>query len=260
MTVNAEKIRLGSCDVTFDGSDLGSTKGGVEVEISTETYQVKTDQTGETPLKDIITGTTVTVKVPMSETDLGRLQKVMPQSVLQAVSTTTPTGWTVDLVAGYGVGDTSVVLDSGTNDLEVGETFTFANHATVYRVTAVSTDTPLAGENTVTFVQDATGSGGLVAAVVDNEAVTVITKDQGVEIRTGVNIDLLDSAAALKLHPTGLDTGNTEQDFYAWKAAPTANFSFKYELQNERVYEVTFNCYPDTANNNRIAVFGQPAS
>lgn len=251
MTVTSEKIRLGAADVTFDGTDLGATKGGVEVEVTTEKYTVKADQTGETPLKDIITGTTVTITVPMAETNLTKLQTMLPQSVLQSASGSTPTGWQTNNVAGYSVADTSVDIDTGTNDPEAGQTFTFSSHATVYRVSTYSA-------GTLTFVQDATASGGLVAAVADNEAITFTDKAEGVEIRAGVNTDLLDSAAQLKCHPTGVATSDTEQDFVAFLAAPSAEFSFKYELGGERVYEVTFNCYPDTSNNNRIAVFGAP--
>jgi hypothetical protein len=80
MAVNSEDIKLGVCDVTFDGLDLGSTKGGVEVSFETTTYEVKVDQTGETPAKETITGTTVTVKVPMAETNLERMLKVIPQA------------------------------------------------------------------------------------------------------------------------------------------------------------------------------------
>ncbi|KAA0573364.1 hypothetical protein [Azospirillum sp. Sh1] len=172
MTVNTEDISLGVCDVTFDGIDLGSTKGGVEVSIKTSNYEVKADQLGDTPVKDVITGTTVEVKVPMLETNLTKLKSVMPQAV--------------------GI---------GTSGSEVG-----------------------------------------------------------VEIRSGVNIDLLDLAAELKLHPTGVDASYTKDDFTAFKAAPLPNFTFKYETGSERVYEVTFKCYPDTSANNKIAAFGKPTA
>ncbi|MFX9424424.1 hypothetical protein ABTO14_18820, partial [Acinetobacter baumannii] len=56
-------------------------KGGVEVSIKTSNYEVKADQLGDTPVKDVITGTTVEVKVPMLETNLTKLKSVMPQAV-----------------------------------------------------------------------------------------------------------------------------------------------------------------------------------
>ncbi|WP_042445187.1 hypothetical protein [Azospirillum sp. B510] len=172
MSITTEDIALGICDVTFHGIDLGSTKGGVEVTVKTTNFQVKADQMGETPLKDVITGTEVSVKVPMLETNLTKLLAVMPQAV--------------------GI---------GTAGAEVG-----------------------------------------------------------VEIRSGVNIDLLAIAAPLKLHPTGQPSSKTKDDFVAFKAAPLPNFTFKYENGGERVYEVTFNCYPDSGAGNRIAAFGAPAA
>lgn len=170
MAVNTENISLGVCDVTFDTVDLGATKGGVEVTITTETYQVKIDQYGETPVKDVIMGTVIEVKVPLVETDLTKLLKILPQ--------------------GVGV---------GTAGSEVG-----------------------------------------------------------VEIRSGVNIDLLDIAGVLFLHPTGTAASFTKGDFTAFKAAPKPDFSFKYETGAEKIYEVTFMCYPDTTANGKIAAFGKP--
>ena len=38
MAITTEDIALGICDVTFDGIDLGSTKGGVEVTVKTTNY------------------------------------------------------------------------------------------------------------------------------------------------------------------------------------------------------------------------------
>lgn len=252
MTVTVDNIKLGACDVTFNALDLGSTKGGVEVEISTEKFEVKVDQTGESVLKDIITGTTVVVTVPLAETDLTTLSNMLPQSVLQAAAAPLPTGWNVNNVAGYPVGDTFIILELGTNDPVAGDTFVFSGHTTRYRVVSFVTSTDL------TFVNDESGTGGLVAPIIDNEVLTFTNKGAGVEIRTGVNIDLRAAAAQLKLHPTGLSAGITDQDFVAFLAAPTADFSFKYEIGGERIYEVKFSCYPDTASNNRIAVFGVP--
>lgn len=250
MSIDATDIRLGVCDVTFKGSDLGSTKGGVEVSIETSTYEVKVDQAGETPLKEIITGTMVTVKVPMAETNLTRLQTMMAQSVASAAAGGM-TASAVDLLAGYAVGTSVIAIDVPTGTVAVGQTFTFADHATVYRV--VSYDAP-----SLTFVQDASGTGGLVAPVADGEVITGIAKTAGVEIRSGVNTDLITVAGELLLHPTGAGS-DTEGDFTLFLASPVPNFSFKYELAAERIYEVTFKGYVDTANNNRIAAFGNPS-
>lgn len=170
MTVNINKVALGVCDVKLGTLDLGATKGGVEVTIETSTYEVKLDQTGETPAKEIITGTSVKVKVPMAETDLARLAQVIPQA--QGVV-----------------------------------------------------------ESTVTT---------------------------GVLVSTGVNIDLFAEGLELLLHPTGVASGTTDGDFGLFKAAGTANISFTYNTNSERIYEIEFKGYPDTTHqdaNGRPGVF-----
>lgn len=250
MSVNTQKINLGVCDVTFGGADMGATKGGVEVHIKTSVHEVKTDQTGETPAKEIITGTTVEVKVPMVETDLDRLLSVMPQAVGSA-GAAAPTGYLVNFGAGYVSGATAVKIDTGAGTPVPGQVLSFAGHTTTYRVTGWN-----AGTSVVSFVQAGAGTGGLAAPVLDNEAITFVAKNAGVEIRSGVNIDLLDHTALLFLHPTGVDLSNTDSDFTVYKAAPSPNFTFKYQSGAERVYEVTFKGYADTANNDRIAAFG----
>lgn len=77
-----KRVKLGPCIVTFDGTDLGLTKGGVEVSITTNKYEVMVDQFGSTAINDIITGRTGMVTVPMAETDLSKLLKVIPGAVL----------------------------------------------------------------------------------------------------------------------------------------------------------------------------------
>jgi hypothetical protein len=82
MPSSTENVKLGVCTVTFDTTDLGFTKGGVEVEVQTSTHEVTVDQMGETPIDEIIMGRTVQVTVPMAETTLENLVKIMPGSVL----------------------------------------------------------------------------------------------------------------------------------------------------------------------------------
>lgn len=82
MASSTENVKLGVCSVLFDAVDLGFTKGGVEVEVQTTTHEVKVDQTGETPINELITGRTVNVKVPLAETTLDNLVKIMPGATL----------------------------------------------------------------------------------------------------------------------------------------------------------------------------------
>ena len=79
---NTENVKLGVCRVTFGGTDLGFTKGGVEVSVETQTHEVTVDQMGDTPINEYITSRSCTVTVPLAETTLENLVKVMPGATL----------------------------------------------------------------------------------------------------------------------------------------------------------------------------------
>lgn len=79
---NALRVQLGTCSVTFGETDLGLTKGGVEVTVSTTTYKINVDQFGQTELNEYVLGRTAMVKVPMAETDLDKLLIAIPGSTL----------------------------------------------------------------------------------------------------------------------------------------------------------------------------------
>lgn len=81
-TSDVKNVKLGVCRVLFDGQDLGFTKGGVSVTVATETHKVQIDQYGQTPINEFVMGRTVSVKVPLAETTLGNLTKIMPGATL----------------------------------------------------------------------------------------------------------------------------------------------------------------------------------
>lgn len=82
MPSDTQNVKLGVCTVLFNNVDLGFTKGGVSVEVATETHKVTVDQLGSTPIDEIITGRTVTAKVPLAETTLENLVAIMPGATL----------------------------------------------------------------------------------------------------------------------------------------------------------------------------------
>ena len=86
MPTNVENIELGPCNVTFDATDLGLTKGGVEVEFATEVANKTSDQFGNTIIDNVIIGRSVMVKVPMAERDLDKLVEVIPGSTIVGTS------------------------------------------------------------------------------------------------------------------------------------------------------------------------------
>lgn len=71
-------VKLGVCKILLGGENLGFTKGGVEVQVETESHVVSVDQLGSTPISEYITGRSCTVRVPMAETSLDHLVAIMP--------------------------------------------------------------------------------------------------------------------------------------------------------------------------------------
>lgn len=155
---NAENVKLGTCAVTFDGTDLGLTKGGVEVNVSTMTYKISVDQFGATEINEYITGRTCLVKVPMAETDLTLLATVIPDATL-----------------------------------------------------------------------------------------TSSVDKHKLEVKTSTGKSLRNFAGELNLHPIALGATELNDDFTVPIAAPKGEFNFAYKLDEERVYNVEFQGYPDLA-------------
>lgn len=92
MAGNAKNIRLGPCHVIWGVEDLGYTKGGIEVSITSTQVSITSDQFGETPMDKYVTSRTVNVKVPIVETTPGKLDLIIngndgtaSQAVVQAV-------------------------------------------------------------------------------------------------------------------------------------------------------------------------------
>lgn len=100
--MGAESISIGPCDVTYDGVNLGLTKGGVSLEVSTEVYDTMADQFGDTPVFSTVSKRTVTVTVPLLETTLDNLVLTMPGAEL-VVDGTDPTKRMVKIFSSIGL-------------------------------------------------------------------------------------------------------------------------------------------------------------
>ena len=90
MTGDVGKLEFGPCQVTFNGVDLGYTKGGVTVEYSQTFLDVEVDQS--TMLADIrLQSERVMATVPMAQTDIDSLisasHSTMPAGTRTAQST-----------------------------------------------------------------------------------------------------------------------------------------------------------------------------
>lgn len=81
--------------------------------------------------------------------------------------------------------------------------------------------------------------------------------DKIVTVPTGVGINLLDVAKELRLHPISKPDSDKSEDFVILKAATAGALSFAYKLDDERVYNVEFNGYPDAATGKLFTVGGE---
>jgi len=172
-----ENLELGPAIVEFGVSgalvDLGFTKGGVTMTITTDVADVTTDQFGTVIMKQILVGRNVVVRCPFAETDLAKISSFIP-------------------------------LASGVTD---------ATSATQKKVI----------------------------------------------INTPVGADLVASASAqLKLTKSiGSATSTDPNDvFKFFKAAATGAVEVNFSIEDQRVWEVEFQVYPDASQDFALGVFG----
>lgn len=256
MASSTDNVKLGVCTILFDNNDLGYTKGGVEVEVATTTHDVKVDQFGETPISELITGRTVTVKTPLAETTLENLVAIMPGSKL--VSDGAKATGTISLTGDQIAEDDEVSINdavftfkstpSADHEVEICATpeetavkLTAAINAAKIDYTAEANNTVV----TVTAKQRGTIDNGKISAVGAGLDTTDLTG--GVDptkaaaiVSTGVNMNLLDTAKTLVLRPIGT---NGEDDFTVYRAACPGALNFAYQTDNERVYKADFKGY-----------------
>jgi len=75
-------VKIGACQVTLGGTDLGHTKGGVTVNYSPEFADITVDQYGNTPVDKSLMGEMLTIKVPLAESQVANINKALPLSTL----------------------------------------------------------------------------------------------------------------------------------------------------------------------------------
>lgn len=73
-------VKLGVCNVTFNGVDLGHTKGGVEVSYEPVYQDLAVDKYGETVVEQVLTGEKWTAKVPLAEITIANLRNAIPNA------------------------------------------------------------------------------------------------------------------------------------------------------------------------------------
>ena len=74
------KVKLGTCSVTYNGVDLGHTKGPVEVTYEAEYSDVSVDKYGETVVDSYLKGEKFMAKVPLAEYTIANLKAAIPNA------------------------------------------------------------------------------------------------------------------------------------------------------------------------------------
>lgn len=282
MASNTKNVKLGVCQVFFDGVDLGYTQGGVEVTVTTETHKVNVDQFGNTTINEYIMGREVMAKVPMAETTLENLVSIMPGATLTTTGGTAATG-TITVATQPTTGDTIVVngatvtfrtaLTGAGNEVLIGANAAATAAALAAGLNA-STDPLIAAASysvagaivTVTYGAELTYGtagkkgtegnaftlgGGTAGVKVTLSGATlsggVDPTGAAVSVPTGVGNNLLDFAKELRIHPVGKALTDKSEDFVIPLAATAGAMNFAYKLDTERVYNTEFTGYPDSA-------------
>lgn len=272
MASNTNNVKLGVCTVSFDGVDLGLTKGGVEVEVTTETKKVEVDQYGKTTINEIIMSRNVMAKVPLAETTLSMLARIMPGAVLTQSGGTKATGLITfvtavpvnnDKVTINGVDFTFKTVPVGPHELAIPATIAAAGPALAAAIknsvdprvssliaTAVGAVVTLtavefgSAYNSYTLAKtfattaNLTLSGATLTGGVDYTKAKVV-------VPTAIGANLLASAKKLVLHPIELPVTNRSEDFVIPLANTPGALSYAYKLEDERIFNVQFSGYPD---------------
>jgi hypothetical protein len=272
MPSNTRNVKLGVCSVTFDGVDLGYTKGGVEVEVVTSTKKVMVDQFGESEVDEIIMGRTCRAKVPLAETTLENLVRIMPGAQLVGEGGAKATGTITFSTAAPVNGDKVTVngidftfkTTPAPNTNEMGIPASISAAATALRDKLNGSTDPLISRITasasgaaVTITADENGVWGnavtMTKTFVTGANCTIVDMASGVDdtrkkvnLKNGVGLSLLSFAKKLVFHPQSLPAADKSEDFTIPKAMTPGQLSFAYKLDEERIFNVEFSGYPDS--------------
>jgi hypothetical protein len=277
MANDPKNIRLGPCRVYWGGIDLGLTKGGVEVDMNTSTKEVTVDQFGNTPVNEYINGRKLMVKCPFAETDLDTLHALMKSvgstltddgaKATGSITLSVAAPATNDKVTVNGVDFVFKAAPTALTDVQIAATIaeTARNLAWALQYSTNPSVTPatyavdavMAGKINVTY--DMTGTAGnafTLAKTAINIAVsgatlaggTVSTKRK-VTVTSATGVSLYSSAQELVLHPQDKADNDYSEDFIIPLAANAGALKFSYKLDQERLFDLTFNGYPNTQTN-----------
>jgi hypothetical protein len=268
MASSTRNVKIGVCNVTFGGLNLGLTQGGVEVTVKTDTHKVNVDQFGKTTVNEYLMGREVTAKVPLAETTVQNMVAVMPGATMTTVGGTAASG-TITLGTNPTAGET-IEINGVTVTFKAAGTSQLVNNECDVGATAADTAANLAA-----FVNAAYPLMGILSATAATDVVTLTAKYKGTDGNSialaagtsgatlvamaggteptsasivstnGVGTDLLTTAKELRFHPISKADGDVSDDFVVPLAATAGALTFAYKLENERIYNVEFTGYPD---------------
>lgn len=98
---SASNLTHGPAQVTFGGTDVGHTQGGVTISVSPQNRMRQVDQYGEGELAAIHTGDQVRITVPMAEWTVAALQNVYAAGLKTSLSGSTSGYFGIGRSAGY---------------------------------------------------------------------------------------------------------------------------------------------------------------
>jgi hypothetical protein len=285
MASKTQNVKMGVCQISFGGVDLGYTKGGVEVIVATESKAVMVDQFGNAPIDEIVVGRTCKVKVPLAETTLENLVRIMPGATLTSTgsaaasasitfSTAIPANG--DKVTINGVDFVFKTVPVGANDVLIAGTFG-AQSALLAAVINNSIDplieqmlaTSVSGVVTLTSRDLASypNAWTLTKTFVTGANCTVTAFSGGLDatkrkvvVGNAVGVSLLKVALALVIHPSGNAETDRSDDFTIPLANTPGAMQFAYKIDQERIFDCEFQAFPDSANNGRLFIVGDASA
>lgn len=82
MAKDTTKLHLGHANVSYGGTTVGHTMGGVTVSITEESNDIMADDFGVMPVDSVYNGSTVEVTVPLGQIEMTSLETAFPFAVL----------------------------------------------------------------------------------------------------------------------------------------------------------------------------------
>lgn len=280
MASSTTNVKMGVCKIRYGGKDLGYTKGGVEFSVTTETHKVMIDQFGNSEVDEVIMARSAKATVPLAETTMDNLVKVMPGASLYSdgakavgsftFNATAPANATTVTVGGIVFTFKTAPVAGNVKDVLIGASAA-ASVANLLIALQTSSDTTVALADytyTSALVIGVTyglrGTAGNSFTIASTVAAAVMVQPVGglaatkevVQVVRSVGTSLLSIAKELVLHPIAAADNDYSQDVVLPKTAAAGALSFAFKVDQERTYNIEFNAYPDTTNNNVLFQIG----